>query len=146
MRKDVVIHITGRPKYDGYEDEEIELTTAGRLYRKNGKYFIIYKESELTGMEGATTTLKVEGDKVTLMRNGGNYASHMIFQKGERHFGIYNTDMGSMTVAISARDIKNNIDDNGGELFIDYAIEVDNVLTGENLFDVNIREREPFLS
>ena len=38
MRKDVIIHIDGKPKYDGMEGEEIQLTTNGRLYRKNGRY------------------------------------------------------------------------------------------------------------
>lgn len=146
MRKDVIIHINGKPKYENSDEVEVELTTSGRLYRKNGDYYIIYKESELTGMEGATTTLKLEGDRVTLMRNGGNCASHMVFKKGERHFGVFDTEYGSLSVAISARDIKNNINDNGGELTIDYDIEIDSILTGENLFKVNIREREPFLS
>ncbi len=70
MRKDVIIQINGCPKYEDGNEESIELTTAGRLYRKNGNYYIIYKESELTGMEGVTTTLKVEDKRITLMRNG----------------------------------------------------------------------------
>ncbi len=70
MRKDVIIQINGSPKYEDADGEEIELTTAGRFYRKNGSYYIMYKESELTGMEGITTTLKVEDKRITLMRNG----------------------------------------------------------------------------
>lgn len=139
MRKDVIIQINGSPKYDDADGEEIELTTAGRFYRKNGSYYIMYKESELTGMEGITTTLKVEGKRITLMRNG-LYPTQMIFEKGQRHFGIYNTEFGSMTVAVSARDVRHSMTDAGGELFIDYAIEIDNVLTGENLFKIHVKE------
>ena len=139
MRKDVIIQINGCPKYDDADGEVIELKTAGRLYRKNGSYYIMYKESELTGMEGITTTLKVEDKRVTLMRNG-MYPTQMIFEKGQRHFGIYNTEFGSLTIAVSARDVRNSMTDSGGDLFIDYSIEVDHVLTGENLFNIEVKE------
>ena len=139
MRKDVIIQINGCPKYDDADGVVIELKTAGRLYRKNGSYYIMYKESELTGMEGITTTLKVEDKRVTLMRNG-MYPTQMIFEKGQRHFGIYNTEFGSLTIAVSARDVRNSMTDSGGDLFIDYSIEVDHVLTGENLFKIQVKE------
>lgn len=142
MRKDVMIRINGCPKYEDADGEVIELKTAGRLYRKNGSYYIIYKESELTGMDGVTTTLKIEKNRVTLMRNG-LHPSQMIFEKGQRHFGIYNTEFGSLTIAVSARDVRHSMTDSGGELFIDYAIEVDHVLTGENLFKIHVEETEP---
>ena len=139
MRKDVIIQINGCPKYENGDGESIELTTAGRLYRKNGSYYIIYKESELTGMEGVTTTLKVEDKRITLMRNG-LYPTQMVFEKGQRHFGVYRTEFGAMMVAISARDVRHSMTDSGGDLLIDYSIEIDSVLTGENLFRINVKE------
>ena len=96
-------------------------------------------------MAGITTTLKIEDQRITMMRNG-LYPTQMIFEKGQRHFGIYNTEFGSLTVAISAREIKNNMTDSGGDLFIDYAIEVDHMLTGENLFQINVRETDEMKS
>jgi len=137
MRKDVIIHIKGYPKYDDDDGESIDFITEGKFYRKNGSYYIVYKESELTGMEGITTTLKVDGDTISLIRNG-MFTSHMMFEKGQRHFGLYNTDGGAMTVAISARSVRSTIGDDGGDLEIDYTIEIDHVLTGENLFRVNV--------
>ncbi len=41
----------------------MELTTFGSYYEKNGKYYIVYQESEATGFESdTTTTVKVEGE------------------------------------------------------------------------------------
>ena len=132
MRKDVIIQINGSPKYEDADGEEIELTTAGRFYQ-------MCIRDRCAGMEGITTTLKVEDKRITLMRNG-LYPTQMIFEKGQRHFGIYNTEFGSLTVAVSARDVRHSMTDAGGELFIDYAIEIDNVLTGENLFKIQVKE------
>ncbi len=145
MRKDVIIQINGYPKYEDVDGEAIELKTAGRLYRKNGSYYIMYKESELTGMEGITTTLKIEDQRVTLMRNG-IYPTQMIYEKGQRHFGFYRTEFGALMVAVSARDVRHSITDCGGDLLIDYAIEVDHVLTGENLFKIRVTEAGPVKS
>ena len=43
------------------EQDSVELTTVGRLYRRGEAYYICYNESEATGFDGAKTTLKVEG-------------------------------------------------------------------------------------
>ena len=105
----------------------------------------MYKESELTGMEGSTTTLKIENERVTMMRSG-SYPSHMIFEKGKKHIGVFNTETGAMTVGISARDIQSQICDDGGSLTIDYAIEVDYILSGENLFRIDVETSRTILS
>ncbi len=71
MKKDVLISIQSTQQVDGDRDE-MELTTFGSYYKKNGKYYIVYQESEATGFEEDTvTTVKVEGEnRVTMIRNG----------------------------------------------------------------------------
>lgn len=68
--------------------DHINLITAGRLYRRNGKYFISYEESELTGMEGTRTTLKLEDRQVTMTRTG-THPAQMLFAEHKRHVGLY---------------------------------------------------------
>lgn len=138
MRKDVIITICGKPRYDiDGESDNIELMTEGKLYKKNGKYYIIYKESSLTGLAGVTTTLKVEDSCVTLIRSG-LMSTQMIFEEGKKHFGLYQTDEGTLTVSVSASRVKSRIGDNGGDLFIDYSVEIDNMLTAENSLSLTI--------
>ena len=40
MKKDVIITIASKQNFEGCEPDHINLITAGRLYRRNGKYFI----------------------------------------------------------------------------------------------------------
>ncbi len=142
MKKNVIISINSAPRYDDEQNpEKIELITDGKYYRKNGIYYIIYEESPLTGMEGITTTLKVEPTKVTLIRNG-EFPSQMIFECGEKHVGLYNVAEGSLTVSINASKIRNTLTDDGGELEIAYSIEVNNSLIGENLFTARVKEAD----
>ena len=39
-----------------------------------------------------------------------------------------------------------NLDERGGEIEIDYAIEIDHAVAGENMFHIDVREKEPLLT
>ena len=81
----VIISIKGKQIYAESSPDEIELVTAGTLKQESGgKYSISYQESELTGLEGTTTRLLIDGGKVTLLREG-SINSQMVFEEGRRH-------------------------------------------------------------
>lgn len=138
MKKDVIISLVGTQENDGDKDK-IELITEGSFYRKGDDYYVTYKESELTGLEGTTTTLKVQGKKVTMIRFGTNN-TQLIFEKGQHHVCCYDTMYGAITVGVWANDVSVNIDDNGGEIYAAYKIDVDNNSIGNNDFRMQIRE------
>ncbi len=141
MEKDVVISIKGIQKYEGAEQDVIELVTAGRLSRDGGQYTLSYQESELTGLEGTLTTIQVEGEQVTLMRMG-QFNSQMVFQEGRRHLSMYNTPYGAMAIGVNTRHLLAQVDDQGGDIEIDYAIEIDHALAGRSIFRINIKRAE----
>ena len=68
MEKDVIISIKGTQKYEHNAPDVIELVTQGRLKEREGGYTLTYQESELTGLEGTRTTIEVEEEQVTLLR------------------------------------------------------------------------------
>ena len=70
MKNNVVLAIRGRQTYAGQEPEVIELVTEGTMVYRNGGWDISYEESALTGLEGVTTTFRVEPGKVELTRTG----------------------------------------------------------------------------
>ncbi len=140
FKKDVVITIVSRQNFDGCEPDQIDLITTGRLYGKNGKFYISYEESELTGMEGSRTTVKVEPQTgcITMTRTG-TYPSQMMFAENERRVGIYNTDMGAVAISTHTKQLTSNIDENGGAITIDYTVEIDASLAGAHRFEMSVR-------
>ena len=56
MKQTVVLNICGRQSYEGQEPDVIELVTEGTMELRDGGWEISYEETELTGMEGVTTT------------------------------------------------------------------------------------------
>ena len=116
------------------------MVTAGTLRREQEGYTIAYQETELTGLEGTTTKLRIEGPRVTLLRQG-SVNSQMIFEVGRKHLSMYETPYGALAVGIETRRLKNTVDEAGGDLEIDYAIEIDNLLAGKSLFQLNVKKK-----
>ena len=141
MEKEVVISIKGMQKYEDAPPDAIELVTEGKLSRSGDIYIISYQETELTGLDGALTTIQVEGEQVTMMRMG-EFNAQMVFQEGRRHLSMYNTPYGAMTVGVNTHHLLVELDDQGGDIEIDYAIEVDHAMAGRNVFQINIKEAD----
>ena len=141
MEKDVVISIKGMQKYEGNDPDTVELVTAGRLMKDKAGYTLSYQESEITGLEGTLTTIQVEGEQVTLMR-AGEFNAQMVFQEGRRHLSMYNTPYGAMAIGVNTRHLMADLNDHGGDIEIDYAIEVDHAIAGRNVFQIKVKEAD----
>lgn len=139
MEKTVVISVKGMQKYENVAPDVVELVTEGKLSRAGSTYTITYEESEVTGMEGTVTTILVEGEQVTMMRLG-EFSAQMVFQEGRRHLSMYNTPYGTMEIGVNTHHLLAEIDDQGGDIEVDYAIEVDHALAGRNIFKINVKE------
>ena len=139
MHDNVIISIRGRQVNENGPDE-IELVTEGRLTRNEaGDFTVSYQETELTGLEGTTTMLHFDGPRITLLREG-TVNSQMVFEEGRRHLSMYETPYGALSVGINTRRVRNTIGESGGDLEIDYAIEIDNLVAGRNFFSMNVRK------
>ena len=141
MEKEVVISIKGVQKYEGTAPDTMELVTKGRLSRVGESYTLSYQESELTGLEGTLTTIQVDGGQVTLMRVG-EFNSQLVFQEGRRHLSMYNTPYGAMSIGVNTRHLMASLTDQGGDIEVEYTIEVDHALAGRNVFRINVKESE----
>lgn len=139
MNKKVIISVKGTQLDMENEMNKLELVTEGKYYKKNNNYYVSYAETEVTGMEGTTTTLKISDNTVTLMRFG-IVNSQMVFEKGQKHVSYYDTAYGAFTVGVIANEVNVKADDNSAEINIGYQVEVDNNRTGNNNFSITVRE------
>ena len=85
--KDIMLKIVGKQVMkDGKGDSEeqvMEFMTEGQLYERNGSTYLMYKETELSGMEGCTTSLKISGDTVRMKRFGQMLPIDTVMEEGE---------------------------------------------------------------
>jgi uncharacterized beta-barrel protein YwiB (DUF1934 family) len=135
-----LISIKGTVLSEGAPPDVIELITEGRYCINGGKRYISYKESDMTGLDGVTTTLKVEGDDtVTLIRSGAAQ-SRLIIAKGQRQLCHYGTDYGDLMVGISGCHIDSKLGEVGGELSFNYTLDVNSSMVSHNEVFISVRE------
>ena len=140
MKTAVVLSIRGRQSYDGQEPDVIELVTDGTMEFRDGGWDISYEESELTGLEGVTTTFRVEPAKVILTRTGA-LRSQMIFEKGVRHDSLYQMPFGTMMLTVCANSIFFDITPEGGMIDLVYTIDIEHAEAGvvEHHMDIRVK-------
>ena len=137
MCDNVIISIKSHQIYDEREPDCIELVSAGTFEQTTEGYTITYQESELTGLEGTTTVLQVSEGQVTLLRQG-EVNSVMVFEEGRQHVSVYETPAGTLAITINTRRLRSELDAQGGDIEIQYTIDVDRAATGLNLFHIHM--------
>ena len=103
------------------QDEKIEMITAGKYYKVEDDYYVKYDETEISGMEGTVTTVKIGRDEVSLTRTGTTNGS-MNFKKGMQDISLYSTPYGVLEIGIVPFQVKINVDENGGEVMMKYGL------------------------
>ncbi|MDF2592714.1 MAG: hypothetical protein K0S75_2180, partial [Clostridia bacterium] len=84
------------------EKNEIEFFVEGTYAVKNDSLYITYKESEISGMEGTTTTLKITDHSLSIIRFG-TYNSKLDFKHNEETITNYQTPYGNIPIIINTR-------------------------------------------
>lgn len=138
MTESVIISVDSSQKFIGEEKQTIQIVTDGTMRIDGDTTYISYEESEISGMEGATTTFEVKKDHVILRRTGA-VESQMVFEKGRKDVSLYNIGFGAMTIGVQARRLKNELGPDGGRLEISYGIEIGEEIKGLNSFIIHVR-------
>lgn len=140
MKQTVVLFIQGRQRYENQEPEVIELTTEGTMEFHGGGWDISYQESALTGLEGVTTTFRVEPGKVILTREGA-LNSQMVFQEGVDHDSLYQMPFGALLLTVRATSVFFDIVPDGGVIDLSYQICIENTEAGVIDYHLDIRAK-----
>lgn len=141
MKQNVVLRIQGRQTYGNQEPETIELVTDGAMEFRDGGWDISYEESALTGMEGVTTTFRVEPGKVTLLRSG-KLSSTMVFQENVPHDSLYQLEFGALLMTVKATRVFYDLVPDGGMVDLVYEICIENTEAGVIDYHLDIRSKE----
>jgi len=140
MKQDVVLSIRGRQTYADAEPEVIELVTEGIMAYRDGGWDISYQESALTGLEGVTTTFRVEPGKVILTRTG-KLRSEMIFEEGVPHETLYQMAFGTLMMTVKATFVFFDLVEDGGTIDLSYNLDIENTAAGVIDYHLDIRAK-----
>ena len=85
--KEIMIRIKGRQANDETGEDFMEFVTEAKLYKRGEAIYLIYEESELSGVPGCKTRLKLKDGEVQMKRfgAGAGAGSEIRFEKGKRY-------------------------------------------------------------
>lgn len=123
------------------EDEKIEFVTEGKMYERAGAVYLVYEESELSGVPGCITTLRFRKHSLRMKRLGSNvgYEGELLFEKGKHYLGEYDTPYGSIQIDLLTNEVAGSVDRNGnGRITIDYQISMGSVESGRDTLVIDV--------
>jgi uncharacterized beta-barrel protein YwiB (DUF1934 family) len=136
MKKKAIISVLSK-QGNSKDDNDIEVVTPGEFYKKDDCYYAVYNETKISGMEGTTTTMKIYPKTFSLIRMGTT-ATKMDFKENSENLVLYNTPYGILELKIETKDLKINVDDEGGEVSIDYNMCVSGQTPQHTILKVSI--------
>lgn len=123
------------------------MISRGTLSQEGELLQLTYQE-ELDVEEGATAPIQVcltfaeeECGPVTVSRSG-DMRTIFTVEQGVRQYSTYHTPYGQVDMCVIGKKIQNGIGPAGGELLLDYAIELRGMITQRTKMTIRVRPEE----
>lgn len=136
MNKKAIISVSS--KQPSGEEEAIEVVTPGEFYKEGNFYYAIYNETELSGMEGTETTLKISEDVMYLKREGTTN-TEMEFRPNTENVILYNTPYGTLELKTKTKGLQVEMKDDGGDVMVDYSLSISGQPSQNTILNINIK-------
>ena len=123
MKKNVCITIKSTQTVDQDKDST-ELFTFGAMESTENGFRLYYDESEATGFAGSSVTLEVTDE----------------MEKGKKHHCHYGTEFGDFMIGVCTDEIRNELAETGGEIYLKYTLDINSSYMSENEMFINVKE------
>ena len=139
--KEVMIRIKGKQVTRESGEDEMEFMTEGKLYERNGTVYLLYEETELSGVPGCKTRLRLRDGEIQMKRfgEGAGLGNEILFEQGKRYTGFYDTPFGPIPIEVLTNHVSSSITEEGsGDIDIDYDISLKGLLEGRNILNITL--------
>ncbi len=119
------VDVFSADSFDSVNAQRIDIDYEGTLSVDDGRLFIEYEESELTGMEGTKTSLSFDmaNPGIVVMSRTGNVEGTLCFEDNARIMCSQNTPEMELPLVVDTDKLINELGEDGGELKISYGLE-----------------------
>ena len=139
--KEVMIRIQGKQVTRESGEDEMEFMTEGKLYRRGNTTYILYEESELSGVPGCKTRLRLRDGEIQMKRfgEGAGIGNEILFEQGKRYTGYYDTPFGPIPLEVLTNHVAGDISEDGnGNIDIDYDISLKGLMESRNILKITL--------
>lgn len=139
--KEVMIRIKGKQVSKDTGEDEMEFVTEGKLYLRKGTVYLVYDETELSGVPGCRTRLRLRDGEIQMKRfgEGAGVGTEILFEQGKRYTGYYDTPFGPIPLEVLTNYVRSSITEDGdGGIDIDYEISLKGLMEGRNTLNITL--------
>lgn len=137
MKQNVMVRIRSEQQYEEEAPDISDFLTLGTIEQTEKGIAISYEESELTGLQGTTTTFQLERDRIVLKREG-TLRSEMIFAINQEHRSLYDMGMGALLVTVRTTALVQAMDVNGGFADVIYDVIIEDSVMGQVRYHMDV--------
>lgn len=119
----ILISLGATASPDSDTNDTMQLLTTGELFSLPNGYKLCYEE-QLDETASPTQIELTLQDGIVSMLRSGDYATDMVFRKGQRYEGQYSTPYGEMELGIYCTRVNYQVDKNGGLVTLQYQLDL----------------------
>lgn len=123
MEGAVRVTVWSQQRQKNGERQTFEMQAEGRLYKKGEAQYISYRELDDSGLGSTLTTIRVEGQQMTLIRQGETTMRQVLI-KGQEQRGSYNTPFGTFELVTRTSKLVLNLTETGGRIEAVYNLRL----------------------
>ena len=143
MTKEVLVSVSGLQsavnEVENYDEEPIEVLSAGTYYFKDGKHFIFFEEMA-EGLSGVTKTqIRINGKESLEVRKKGISNMNMVFEKNKNNRCFYQTPFGQLNLGIFTTEIVVDETEENINIRADYKMDVNYEPLAECTIRINVK-------
>ena len=142
----VFINLLAIARYDHMPDYPIQFMTVGNLYYSNPDNVMLqYVESQQDEETGEITEsdilLSLCDGRITMERKG-DFSNTMVFAKGQRFEGVYQTPYGEMDMAVYTREAVCRLGRSEGNIHLKYQLNIQGSYASTNELHLEYRTEQ----
>lgn len=130
MEQRAKITVRGTRTAGGEAPETMELVSFGTLCREEETLCLRYEETELTGLSGTTTEVRIAADGSVTLTRTGSLNMQMVFEVGREDRTLYDLGFGALMLTMRTEKIESQWNERGGFLSIFYHVSIEDEATG----------------
>ena len=122
----VIIHIKSCQTDENGEKSEIEFYTEGKFGIMDEASYLVYEESEISGLGATKSTIKIKNGMLSLIRFGAS-TSKFVFDPAKITHTDYCTEYGCFEMNIETHEAFTDINDNmESKIYLRYTVDIEN--------------------
>ncbi len=120
-------------------DDCLRTVSLGQMAERDGKYYVVYEETDTTGLEGTKTTIKWDEKRLVIMRHG-KLEHRQEFAAGLVDSSLYKTPYMDLPVVVRTKKLDITREDGAWKLSVEYSTEIGGDIPNEISLKILIEE------